>query len=506
VTAPQPSTLAFADIWAAVRSHAVIALVAFAVAAAAVIAFGATREPVYTATAVIVGDAREEAGSTVQESLAMTESLVAKLGPEMESSAFERAALIRIDPAFAAVPTDVTVTPDTTVWTVTIEAESTSAAAAAAWANGWAEEATLQPTGSELTRFRVLQVATPPTQPSSPGLAFYVAAGAFLGLLAGVVVALVSSGAARRRTARLGLLADHGIVILGVVPATRAFDKAARAGRDKPVPAKVRETVDGVAARLRFTIGGRAEQTSTGMALAVVPVGTTDAAAWLTTHLGRSLSTIAGVVACVDGNLRDPLLHAYLGSELTPGLADLAPDFETDDQGLGLAVGPGGVEQVLRPVEPSLMLIPGGRPTNSPIAVCATAVPRVLDHLGDEPVTTLVRCPEAGSPETAILAAGSTRILLVVDTDTSAERIAAVVADLKTYGDVLGAVLVGNNIKRDQVFTPVARPASGSPITHSHATTGSRPVREAAPGAASGALGDQERQDRAERDPADIGR
>lgn len=476
MTTRDNGTMAFADIGAAVRSHLLVTILAFAVVVGGVLAVGASSAVTYSATAVIAGDAREKVGTSVQDSLRMTETLIAKMGPEMESSAFERAALTRVEPEFAADPTDVSVTPDTTVSTVTIESDSTSPGAAAAWANAWAEEATVQPTGSTLTRFRVLQVATVPTKPSSPGSAFYLVAAIFLGVLAAVIAALVAAGAARRREAGPNVLGDLGISVLGAIPPVKAFDKAARSGHAKAAPPEVREVVDGVAARLQIATIGIPEQTPTGLALAVVPIGKSDASAWLTTHLGRVLSTMTGVVACVDANLRDPLLDAYVGAPRSPGLADLGPESATDERGLG----PNRVEELLHTVEPSLMLIPAGTLSHgAAIEVCATAIPRILDHLDQDGVTTLVRCPEAAAPETPILASEATHILLVLDATTSAARVETAVSELKTYCTVVGAVVVGRRLGVDHhVAGTTSKRERGAPFGRSLPTLRSIPAKQ----------------------------
>ena len=85
-------------------------------------------------------------------------------------------------------------------------------------------------------------------------------------------------------------------------------------------------------------------------------------------HTAWALATPGQFVVAVDGDLRQPRLHEIFGTELSPGVSDIA-------------VANGPTELMAPTGNRYLELIPAGVPTRHPADIAAADVPRLLRAL-----------------------------------------------------------------------------------------------------------------------------
>jgi len=221
----------------------------------------------------------------------------------------------------------------------------------------------------------VTVVASPelPTAPSSPDTTLDVAAGMFLGLALGAVIAVVRDRMDTSIRSEEAVTAAAGVPVLGLVPADTTADSGG-----VPVPGSpLAESFGVVETNLRFV--------SVDSAARVLMVTSSQASEGKTTtaiNLARSMADSGRRVLLVDADLRRPRVTTYLGLVGGIGLTQvLTGDAEVDD--------------VLQPVGSGALTVLGAGPTppNPTQLLAGPSMAALLAELGGRFDVVVVDAP-----------------------------------------------------------------------------------------------------------------
>lgn len=198
--------MTIADLLHVLRKHVVAAVTAFVIVVAAVAAFTFLSAPKYTATAELfasyTGQADASQNSNEMNSGASYLSTQIKTYPQLIKTQAVLDPVIKdlsLDMSVSDLADMVTATNPTNTFMVDISVESKDAQQSADIANNVAKNLAEQISSSLYTdgttkspiQLSVVQKAQMPTEPSSPKIPLYLAAGLILGLIVGVGVALL---------------------------------------------------------------------------------------------------------------------------------------------------------------------------------------------------------------------------------------------------------------------------------------------------------------------------
>lgn len=170
----------------------------------------------------------------------------------------------------------------------------------------------------------VVQSASVPQSPSSPRTKLNIGAGAVLGLILGVGLAIVLYRFDRRLRTPGELSEEYRLPVLGVVPRTRELDRESRAYKKQMnganvLPAAAAEAFRTIRARLRYLNRGRDLRCL--LVTSAVPGEGKSTIAW---ELARVTTMHAeGRVLLVETDLRQPVFARGHGLRGDPGLAEL---------------------------------------------------------------------------------------------------------------------------------------------------------------------------------------
>jgi capsular exopolysaccharide synthesis family protein len=314
--------------------------------------------------------------------------------------------------------------------TVTISATSTDPATAQAYANAVAARVVniANRDAGSLLVLSELGAAELPTTPTNPRVTVAIASIAF-GLIAAVFAAL-AAGALRRFVASDEISERLGIPVLGEVPALLhaglSPDDMFRAGGD----------VRGLEAFQHLRSQLHVMFQDSHPVIAFTSCDPREGKSCVAAHTAWALGTPGQFVVAIDGDLRQPTLHEIFGTELSPGVSDIA-------------VASGPTELMASTENRYLELIPAGVPTRHPADIAAADVPRLLRALRESDRTVVLDCPPmVGVAETTILVAKADAVILVVDARRfNFENLEHGLAQIRASGaNVVGIVL--NRVRR----------------------------------------------------------
>lgn len=418
--------LHISDVARAIRRHWVSALVAFLLITGAGLLAAQTQPERFRASATVVAtpDLSAEVDSPV-EADQLSEAVISALAVEMASRTFEDAAESRLRGGVAGSSADVSVTADSDLRLITIDATSGSAETAATWANAWAEEAALRPERSPLVTVRVLDPAVAPVSPYSPVQTVMLIGSLVLGMIGAASAALFAQKRRRRIGRAVPALRALAVPFIQRVPPLSTFERTPDLSADLSPSAE--DDVEALAAHVRLVSAGPS-------AVGIVTDRDGTPVVHLVARLGKALTSDRDVTI-IDADLREPALHLPWQGEPSPGVGDLDTLPRMNGRlPAALAI----------PIHPRMTAIPAGRTARHPAAVLATHLPGLLRSLVETGHTALASCPSLRRAETAAIAQSVDGVLLVLRSTVTAEEAEEAVTELRGVGAVvLGVILAG---------------------------------------------------------------
>ncbi len=252
-------------------------------------------------------------------------------------------------------------------------------------------------------------------------------------LVLGVIIAVLTAVAMHRLLPQVPRAEQFrrrfGHDVLGEIPDVGRRERRASHGMlAGSVSAEMQEAFRSLEARMSRRAGERDPRE--GMSVVVTSWGKEEGKSTVVANLACALAGSGSDVTVVDCDMRRPRLHALLGSEIEPGVAEIAD---------GKAVG--GVVQSTK--LPSLEVIAAGlgRLSRHPAETAQEAVPVVLSALRERIV--LVDAPPLFTAETGTIVGEADFVVLVADhRRRRAEDVDAAIAELELFGTpLLGVVL-----------------------------------------------------------------
>jgi succinoglycan biosynthesis transport protein ExoP len=170
-----------------------------------------------------------------------------------------------------------------------------------------------------LNDVQVAQEAAVPSGPSSPKTKRNTILGAILGLLLGFGIALLLERLDRRIREPDDLEAIYRLPLLGVVPRSAAFSRAAdRKSKGIGLPTAEAEAFNLIRAHLRFFNVDREVRT-----VVIASPAQGDGKTTVARHLAEAAARLGSRVLLLEGDLRRPTVAQQLDIEVGPGLADV---------------------------------------------------------------------------------------------------------------------------------------------------------------------------------------
>jgi succinoglycan biosynthesis transport protein ExoP len=296
-----------------------------------------------------------------------------------------------------------------------------------------------QEVSSRLDTNRVM-VSDPPhtaIEPVNIKKALFVAAGIFLGLVAGALTALLIENLDRRVRGPIGVQTVTGLPLLGQLPHVTGLLSLGKGGSPEE-PANLAEAYRGVRASLRL-----AGRNSDGrQVLAITSSSPNEGKSTVTVRLAITLASAGAKVLIIDADMRKPTLHQQLAMNSERGLSFLL-------------AGETGIEPLVTKF-PNLDFLPVGiRPPNPAELLHKSALGQFIKLARTKYDFILIDTPPLGLVSDAFSAAEcSDQVLLVVrDRHTSKSLLRQVMQRLTPLGDkVIGVVLNGEKRESDGYY------------------------------------------------------
>jgi len=383
------------------------------------------------------------------------------------SPTFRQSARLRMKPATRDEPISIDAVQDPGTAIIDVAVEGTSPAGAVDAAEVALQRLVQEPRSD---RFRV-NVISPPGAASSvrtqrmPPL--------LLGsLVLGLIVAVLAAAALHRLLPPIPR-ADHfreryGHDVLGEIPRVRKGDGHRSQGvMNGTASAELREAFRSLEAR----VSRRAAERSSRDAVSIVVTswGKVEGKSTVVANLACALAAYERDVTVVDCDMRRPRMHTLLGSQLEPGVSDVAD---------GKAVA--GVLQKTSLRSLDVIAAGLGRMSRHPAEIARDAMPLLLAVLSNRVV--LIDAPPLFTAETTTIIGEADFVLLVADyRKRRPDDVDAALAELELIGTpLLGVVLnrvdVADTRGRDAY---VYKPAPGPPrATPSRKAKPQAPARE----------------------------
>lgn len=278
---------------------------------------------------------------------------------------------------------------------LTVTAQSSSPKVAAIAANAAAEELRLKPIAA--VNLSILDPAVEPTSPSSPRKGPILLGCAVLGLILGLLAALLADALRKRVPDAETIRTRYGLTVLGEIHHDR---------RVKQIPSEL-FTDDGSS-----EVAEEYQRLRTNLALLTEDYHTVAVTSWregegkttVVANLAWTLALIGRRVTIVDFDLRRPSIHQRFGLDVAGGVSDLSLD---------------GVRNGLTPGRPKptgiqgLKVLTAGTPASQPARVVEEVFPTIKGAFGDHLV--LIDTPPMLAAETTLIASLVDALVIVMD-------------------------------------------------------------------------------------------
>ncbi|MDP9070449.1 MAG: hypothetical protein M3N68_04030 [Actinomycetota bacterium] len=389
------------DLIQALQRHRLLAAAAFVLCLAVSLAAAFVPAPRYRATTTVLvqPDPERAQFGTVQAVEFVMPALVAAA----ESRSVEAASRAQLPPAIGAADVDIAANAEPGTGVLHVYAVSTRSDAVAPLADAAAAELAQRQPANGLFLLDVLDPARPPDAPFSPAKPAILLSGTVLGIFSAVATALVMAAIRGRLDTAEEIRRRFGATVLGEIPVmSRRLSVASRPAElfQSGHHPRVVEAYQRLRANVEFALFS--DQASSA-AITVTSCSVGEGKSTVTANLGWAMASSGYDVLVIDGDLRRPVLHDYLGVAFDPGVSDT--DAVTDIASL-----------VRTSFHPGLGIIPAGTPDRHPSEVLGLALPRLLDfHPGPERIVLVDTPPVNSVAETVIAAAMTRHVILVVE-------------------------------------------------------------------------------------------
>lgn len=420
--------MTLADLAAALRRFRLLAIGLFVAILNAGVAAALLPDERFSTSAVIsVEPISQSVGFESQQAIQLT---IPPTIARLVSANFEQSVRLRLALANRNRPIAIEAVQDPGTAIIDVTVESTTPAAAVDAAAVALQRLVQEPRSD---RFRV-NVVSPPSAATSvkqrrmPPLL----AGS---LVLGLIVAILAAAALHRLLPALPRGDDfrkrYGQDIVGEILAAGRRATGATTLVDGSASPEMREAFRSLEGRLTRLVTQRASaSTSNGMSIVVTSWGKDEGKSTVVANLACAMAAYDRAVTVVDCDMRRPRIHTLLGSNLEPGVSDVA-----DGKAVASVRQPTKLE--------SLDVIAAGDDglARHPAEIAQDAIPRLLSVLSDRVV--LVDAPPLFTAETTAIVAEADFVLLVADfRKRRPGDMEAALAELELIGTpVLGVVL-----------------------------------------------------------------
>lgn len=389
------------DLLRALRRHRWAALLAFAAFLAVSLGAAFLPAPLYRATTTVLvqPDPERAQVSTVQAVEFVMPSLVAVV----ESRSLEVQARQEVPAPLRTVGVEISAEVEPGTGVLHVSAISSRQEAVAPLADAAADVLAERQPASALFMLDVIDPARVPEGPFSPAKLAILLSGSVLGLFGAVATAVAMAAMRGRVDAAEQIRRRFGATVLGEIPALprrlSVASSPAELFQEVEHP-RVVEAYQRLRANVEFALFS--DRTSFA-AVTVTSCSVGEGKSTVTANLGWALASSGYQVLLVDGDLRRPVLHEYLGVPFGQGVSAVATTAD--------------VNSLIRPSShPALGVVPAGVPDRHPSEVIGFALPRLLDaHSGSDRLVLVDTPPINSVAETVIAAALTRHVILVVE-------------------------------------------------------------------------------------------
>lgn len=278
-----------------------------------------------------------------------------------------------------------------------------------------------------LVSLTTTQTAIEPVFPASPRWALNMILGLVAGLFYGLAAALIRNSLDSRFHTLRELESASPLPILGVIPA--ADNEQASPSILPSLPRNPRaESFRYLRTNVQFL-----DVSQSGKAFVVTPANSGQEDSTLAAELALAIAETGQRVALVDGDLRSPQLHEYLGFENGPGLGDVL-------------VGDADVDDVFeRWGRTSLYFLPAGSAQPNPSELLGSdAMDGLLAELSSSFDVVMIDSPPINTvTDAAVVGHDRTKVLLVVAAgSTTHQAFEASLSALDNAGVEIGGVVM----------------------------------------------------------------
>jgi non-specific protein-tyrosine kinase len=280
------------------------------------------------------------------------------------------------------------------------------------------------------TGSQVIQFASIPSEPASPGQVQAGILGFLLSIPLAIGLALVRDAMSDKIKTKDEAEALTGSQTLALVP----FDAAWQSKRAHHIAVRadpgsvVAEAYRTLRVNLEFV--GKSERTG---AVLVTSPGAGEGKTATSINLAMAFAEAGRQTMLIDADLRRPRAHRFLGTDLQPGLAEIL-------DGQAPPVGSA------RSIDPNLRFIPSGLSDTPDRALGTREATGVLHDLTRNVDVAIVDAPAIlGAAEASVLASDCDGVVLVIFAGTTQRSAAARAAEQirRVGGRLLGLVLIG---------------------------------------------------------------
>ncbi len=337
----------------------------------------------------------------------------------------------------------------TSVLTVTAQSSSPSVAATAA--NAAAHELQLKPIAA--VKLSILDPAAVPTSPSSPRKAPILLGCGVLGLILGLLAALVGDALRKRVPDADTIRTRYGLAVIGEIHHDR------RVKRLSPAELFTDERSSGLAEEY--------QRLGTNLALLREKYQTVAVTSWregegkttVVANLAWTLALMGRRVTIADLDLRRPSIHQRFGLDVAGGVSDLSLDTARN----GLTPGRRKPTDIQ-----GLKVLTAGTPARQPARVIEEVFPTIKGAFGDHLV--LIDTPPMLAAETTLIASLVDALVIVMDVRRREPAELETMMQLLKLAQtpILGVVL--NHVRRSSqsgryYYAQSHRPPSDEPAT-----------------------------------------
>lgn len=364
-------------------------MLATAVGVGALLAFVPPERYRATATLLVEPASKETDFSDIEALRFLLPAMV----EQVDTVAFNRAVRGTLVPPASTADIDLVASSEPGTGLFRVTTEGVDQEAVAPFANAAARQLIRQKISPRLA-MSVLEPAARPGAPAGPLKIPILLGSAALGLIGALFCVLIANALRRQIKSSDEMRERFGLEVLAEIPQTRHF------------PGTTVELFNG-AGDPRLLEGFQRLRTNLELigqdnaSITVTSCGPGDGKSTVTAALAWTFASVGGQVLAIDCDLRRPMLHGYLGVELSKGIGDLAN---------GADLG-----RLLQKTDlASLSVVSAGTTDKHPTEVVQTYFPKLLELYSDRLV--LVDTPPVlGVAEATLIATMTSGVLLVVD-------------------------------------------------------------------------------------------